>query len=241
MPPAARHHATGRRSLARHLALRAALGLVVGTTVAVATWGLDRLTGLTLPLASSTAQSLLAAFVGSVLTIAVFALWMRTVVVGLTSSQVSTRVLTAYLDDRFQQRVLGVMVALFTYLVAATALLPSDTPRTPALTAAVALLAVVTALIGILLSMRDAVASLSLPSVVRTLADGVLELLEIEPAPNDAAPDPRAQHLELRCVVASRELGWVQDIDHEALLAALEPRGTLDLRVEGGGGGGGGG
>jgi uncharacterized membrane protein len=207
-------------------------GLAVGALAAAAARGLDHLTGLTLPLASGTAQSLLTAFVGSVLTIAVFALWMRTVVVGLTSSEVSARVLAAYLDDRFQQQVLGVMVGLFAYLVGATALLPSDAPRTPAVLAGLAVLSVVAVLVGILLAMRDAVASLSLPSVIRTLADGVLDLLEREPEPNDAAPDPRGEHLEVRCVVASRRLGWVQTVDYEALLRVLGPGGTLALQVD---------
>ena len=223
---------SGPTRFAGHLAARAVAGLAVGALAAAAARGLDHLTGLTLPLASGTAQSLLTAFVGSVLTIAVFALWMRTVVVGLTSSEVSARVLAAYLDDRFQQQVLGVMVGLFAYLVGATALLPSDAPRTPAVLAGLAVLSVVAVLVGILLAMRDAVASLSLPSVIRTLADGVLDLLEREPEPNDAAPDPRGEHLEVRCVVASRRLGWVQTVDYEALLRVLGPGGTLALQVD---------
>ncbi|HSK24791.1 MAG TPA: DUF2254 family protein [Egicoccus sp.] len=222
----------GPSRFTRRLALRAVVGLVVGGSAAVAAWGLDRLAGLTLPLASGTAQPLLAAFIGSVLTIAVFALWMRTVVVGLTSSEVSARVLSVYLDDRFQERVLGVMVGLFAYLVTAAALLPSDAQRIPAVTALLALVTVVAALIGILLAMRDAVSALSLPSVIRTLADGVLSLLERAPTPNDASADPRGEGLVPRHIVASRELGWVQAIDHTALLDELGPGGTLDLRVD---------
>ena len=217
---------------AGQLAVRAVVGLTVGAAAAVAAWGLDRLTGLTLPLAAGTAQSLLTAFVGSVLTIAVFALWMRTVVVGLTSSEVSARVLAAYLDDRFQQQVLGAMLGLFAYLVGATVLLPTDAPRTPAVLAGLAVLTVVVSLIGILLAMRDAVTSLSLPSVIRTLADVVLDLLERAPKPDDAAPDPRGEHLVVRCVVASGRLGWVQAVDYDALLEVLGPGETLALQVD---------
>lgn len=227
-----RHPATGSPRLAGSLAVRGLVGLVAGALAAGAAFGLDQWLGLTLPLAPNTTRSLLTAFVGSVLTIAVFALWMRTVVVGLTASEVSARVLSAYLDDASQQQILGVMVGLFAYLVTATSLLPAEASRTPAVTAVGAVLIVVAALIGILLAMRDAVASLSLPSVIRTLADGVLDLLDEEPEPNDAAPDGRAERLDVRCVVNSRDLGWVQDIDYADLLDVLGPGQTVDLRVD---------
>lgn len=226
------HGPNANSRFAARLAVRSLAGLVVGVAAVGAAWGLDRLVGARVPLAPQTAQALLGTLIGSVVTIAVFALWMRTVVVGLASGQVSARVLSAYLDDHFQQRVLGVMVGLFVYLVGAAALLPTQGRESPAVLVTLAVLVVVAALIGILLAMRDAVASLALPSVVRTLTDGVVALLEQPPEPNDTPPCPPGGQFDTRAVVASRDLGWVQSIDYEALLDALRPGEIVDLQVD---------
>lgn len=212
------------------LALRSAAGLAAGILAALGVWTLDRRLALSLPLSPDTAHALLIAFVGGVLTIAVFALWMRTVVVGLASGQVSSRVVAAYLDDQFQQRVMGVMVALLAYLVTVTVLLRAQGDRSPALSTTLSVAVVVAALIGILLAMRNAVSTLSMPNVVRTLADHVLALLEREPWPNDPRP---ADGLPAPAsgVLRSRQLGWVQWIDYDRLLGALPDGATCELQV----------
>ncbi|MFA9430956.1 DUF2254 family protein [Egicoccus sp. AB-alg2] len=220
------------RAFAAELALRSAVGLVVGTAAGTAIWFGDRLLGLLVPLSPQTAQALLGAFVGGVLTIAVFALWMRTVVVGLASGQVSSRVLAAYLDDRFQRQIIGAMVAAFAYLVTATVLLPDEGDGVPLVTSVVSVAVVVAALIGVLLAMRNAVTSLSMPSVIRTLTDQVLNLLERDPRPNDAPPSQIPAPASEDAVIRSRSLGWVQDIDHEAVMEALPDGVTLVVEAD---------
>lgn len=233
--PRARHTPTvtddgSLRSFLRLLTLRAAAGLLVGLLVGLGAWALDRYLALSLPLATDTAQALLTAFVGSVLTIAVFALWMRTVVVGLATGQVSARVVAAYLDDAFQQRIMGTMVALVGCLITVTVLLPEGGDRAPVVSTGLAVVVVIAALIAVLLAMRDAVASLSMPNVTRTLADHVLALLAEEPWPNDPRPADGTT-AEVACIVRGRELGWVQDIDYDRLLEVLPDGTTCELQV----------
>ncbi|MFA9444665.1 DUF2254 family protein [Egicoccus sp. AB-alg6-2] len=228
--PRSMHDETRLRTFAAGLALRGAIGVAAGIAVALAVWQLDRLLRIGIPVDSSMAQALLGACLGGVLTIAVFALWMRTVVVGLASGQVSSRILVAYLDDRFQRRVLGVMVSMFSYLASVMVLLPADAEAIPLLSASVGFAAVIAALIGVLLAMRNAVSSLSMPSVVRTLADQVLDLLAEEPWPNDALPVPAGR--PTGTVIRSRTLGWIQGIDFDGLLDALPAGATLELGLD---------
>jgi uncharacterized membrane protein len=82
----------------------------------------------------------------------------------------------------------------------------------------------------LLLAMRHAVNSLSPPDVIRSLADAAFAVLARRPAPDDPAPmvppDP-AGWWALR----SPSLGWVQELDHDALLEAIPPGTTVSLQV----------
>jgi uncharacterized membrane protein len=212
------------------LAVRSLAGLAAGAVLAGAAATADQATGWRLPLSSASATPLAATLVGALLTIAVFTLWMRTVVVGLASAQLSPRVLSSYLDDRFQRTVTGWMVAAITCTTILAARLPRESEDVPAISTVLVLLVVIAALAALLLAMRHAVNSLSPPEVIRRLADTAFARLERQAAPDDpgpaATPDP-AGWWPLR----SDTLGWVQDLDHDALLAAVPPRTTVLLEV----------
>jgi uncharacterized membrane protein len=243
--------------VAASLAARSTLGLLGGAAAAAGTLSLDHATGLTLPLDAGNASPLAATMVGALLTIAVFALWMRSVVVGLASGQLSPRVIASYLDDRFQRSVAGWMVAAISYGTLVALLVPSEGTGMPALSTTSAFLVVIAGLGVLLLAMRHAVNSLSPPDVIRSLADAAFAVLERRPAPDDPAPavvpDPTGWW-----TLRSPSLGWVQELDHDALLEAVPPGTTVLLQTavgefvaagetlahvgrDGGGGGGGGG
>jgi uncharacterized membrane protein len=214
--------------VASSLSLRSLAGIVGGAGLATATTAADRASGWSLPLDAANAAPLAATLVGALLTIAVFTLWMRTVVVGLASGQLSPRVLSGYLDDGFQQSVTGWMVVAVTYTAVVAALLPAEGTGVPAISTVTAFFAVIAAFGTLLLAMRHAVNSLSPPDVIRSLTDRALELLARRPAPDDPAqrPDPTGWR-----PLRSATLGWVQTIDHEALLAALPPDTTVLLQI----------
>lgn len=216
--------------IALPLALRGGVGLLGGTALAATTGGLDRWVGLELPLATATVRPLTATLVGALLTIAVFTLWMRTVVVGLASSQLSPRVLAGYLDDGFQQRVTAWMIAAISYVAVTAALLPSEGTGVPAISTVTTLVLVFGALAALLVAMRQAINSLSPPDVIRRIADTAFTLMERRIQPDDDAPDRLPETRDWQRI-RSDTLGWVQEIDHDAILATLPPEGTILLRI----------
>lgn len=204
----------------------------------MATLALDRVLGLDLPVPTGNAQTLLGALAGAVLTIAVFTVWMRTVVVGLAAGNVSPRVVASYLHDDFQQRVTGWMIAAFAYLVAVVAFLPAgsagssdrQTAGIPAVSSLTAVLVVVVALLTVLLAIRQGVSTLSLSHLVRTLADRALEVMRDPHAPDDPPP-PGGPPATTACRILGPEMGWVQHIDYQTVIETLPAGATLTMHA----------
>jgi uncharacterized membrane protein len=213
------------------LATRAMSGTLVGVLTAALTLWIDRTAGLSLPLPASNSQLLLGSLVGAIITITVFVLWMRVVVVSLVSSQASPRVLTGYLDDGFQRNLTAWMMGGVMYLTAATLGLPlhRDTGGVPAVTSLVAVLILVTALSTVLVAMHSATKSLAMPQIVRSLADHAFAVIEAQDRPDDptSATPPHAGTEPLR----SSRMGWVQWIDHDRIMDGLPPDTVLTIDV----------
>lgn len=225
-----------RQSAARrfHLRLssRVGAGALAGLLAAALTLWFDRRTGTTLPVPTANAQLLLGTLAGAMVTITVFVLWMRTVVVGLASQQASPRVLAGYLDDGFQLSMTAAMMAGFAYLTAVTAALPSQPDGgsgVPAVSAVVSLLIVVSALGAVLIAMHNATSSMSMPQVVRTLADRCFAVMAVRPSA-DHTPPPTG-HLARRVVLRAPEMGWVQAVEHENIMGRLPAGTTLTVEV----------
>jgi uncharacterized membrane protein len=220
--------------LATTLVPRAVVAVLAGWGLAAATLLLDRTIGLVLPVPISNARAVLGALAGAVLTIAVFAVWMRTVVVGLAAAYVSPRVVSSYLDDRFQRRMMVWMIAGFAYVLGVLAFLPAitgDGARTgvPAASSVVAILVVVVALVTVLLAIRHAVTSLSLSALVRALADRALATMAVPDRPDDDVPHRDVPTDSEGSEVRSHVMGWVQDVDYPAIIEALPPETVLTL------------
>lgn len=216
------------RQLAGTMSVAGSAGAAAGLAiVAIDRWLLDPP-----PFAMGTvasAQALSSALVGGLITVAVFSLWMRTVVVGLVSDQFSPRTLTTFLEDRFQRHLLAVMAAMMVVEVVLLLGLPSDEQAdAPMVSTVVSVLVALAALAGVLLAIQHAIRSLSLPEVVGRLTDQVLHVLDQQPGPTpalDHVPPPRGAR-----PIQAPETGWVVDVDAEGILAALPPGGTAHLR-----------
>jgi uncharacterized membrane protein len=212
------------------VAFRGVVGALGGVAAAVGTLAVDRrfVPGGWLPV--DNVRVVLGALIGGVLTIAVFTLWMRTVVVGLAAGEVSPRLVSGYLDDGFQRAVTGWMSGGIGYLAVVALALPANGTGTPTVSLAVAGVITVAALVAVLVAMRHAVASLTPPHLIRTLTDRACEQLRTTQLPNDplpaSLPDP-AGLTELR----SDRMGWVRDIDLETIAAHQPPGGTSLLAV----------
>lgn len=223
---------TDQRRFVIRLASRAIGGTLVGLVGAAATLWLDRRAGLTLPLPTSNFQLLLGTLVGAMVTVTVFVLWMRTVVVSLAASQASPRVVTGYLDDAFQRAITAAMMGGFVYLTVVTAALPSHTrggEGVPALSSLLSLGIVLAALAAVLVAMHNAKATLSMPRVVRTLADRAFTVMAAQDSPND--PPPSETGNDVQTVLHAPQMGWIQSVEHEAILQRLQAGTTLTVDV----------
>ena len=205
--------------------LAAALGvaIVVGLGVGLAALAVDAAWLWPPPLTLGNvegARILLGSVSGGLITVAVFGLWMRTVVVGVMAAHFSPRTLMVFLDDRFQRNLLAFMSAGFVAVLVILMRLPAD-DQAPAPLAST-LLAVIIALAsmaGVLLAIQQATRSLSLPELVSRLADDALRVL-------DRHPEARIEITEVPPVSNSRTVlapgtGWVTAIDIDRMREAL--------------------
>jgi uncharacterized membrane protein len=212
------------------LALRAVAGAAAGILVALASLAADGAIGWSLPLEAERVHDLLVGLTGAALTIAVFALWMRSIVVGLVAGAFPARTVTRYLDDRFQAAMVGWMVAAIGLLVTVTlASPPPDQGRVPPLATLTALTTLIAALLGILLAVRQASARLDSSDLLHQLAERALEVLEETVHLDDDAPP--VETWSAARTIESQGLGWVGAVAPHDLVAQLPPGTNGRLRV----------
>lgn len=199
-----------------------AAGVVGGVGVVAA----DAVSGLTLPSTVGQSQTLLGALLGATVTLAVFSLWMRSIVVSLSASHVSTRIASTHLDDAFQWELLARMSAIITFVATLHLGLPSDPgPGAPLLSVALALIAVIGGLFLVLLSLHQGVHDLAPTQIISELAEAVRRGLREDGSPDDPWPDtvpvvPSVVH----GTVTTGSCGWVVDVAYDDILEALPPR-----------------
>jgi uncharacterized membrane protein len=212
------------------LALRALVGAAAGAGVAAAALLVDARVGWSLPFDAERVQDLLLTLTGAAITIAVFALWMRSIVVGLVTGTFPARSVTGYLDDRFQGAMTGWMIAAIAVLVTVLLGSPPTDEGTVAPTATVlALTTVVAALLGILLAIRQAALQLDTSDLLHQLARRALTVLEETASLDDEAPSDTSWEAER--ALDARALGWVADIDRRRLAEQLPPGTAARLLV----------
>lgn len=179
------------------------------------------------------ANVMLATFIGAIVTIAGFTFWMRSIMVQLASTQFSARVLAAYLQDRFQQSVMGFMVAALTLVVVILHDVPAASGEPmPHLSVLVAVVVTVGALVTMLLAMRRSVSAMQVGELVRRMAESAVDMVrrKHDTAQQRAEPGRELPDGEHEVVVANRT-GWVAAIDPDALLEAVPPRTVVRLEV----------
>lgn len=223
----------GARFLARS-SVQALLAAVLGVVAGAFVLWVDRTLGSTLPASIETARSLVAALVTAIVTLAVFTLWMRSIVVGLASSQISPRLVSSYLDDAFQWRLLVGMSAAITFTATVLLGLPMDEQElAPALSVSLALLTVVLGLVMVLMALRQGVHSLAPPRIVHSLAVQARDAMLDDGVPDDPWP-PGCSRLppEPRAWIAATDMGWVVSVDHTRLMERLPAEAHLGLVVD---------
>lgn len=111
------------------ITLAMVVAMVTGLGVGLAALAVDRawLSPPPIELGSiAGARVLLGSVSSGLITVAVFGLWMRTVVVGLMAGHFSPRTLLIFLDDRFQRNLLAFMSAGFVAVLVILLRMPTD-------------------------------------------------------------------------------------------------------------------
>ena len=180
------------------------------------------------------ARALLAAIITSMISFTGLVFSITIVVLQLTSSQFSPRVLRTFLEDRFNQAALGIFVATFVYgLVVLRAVRGTATanPFVPQVAVTLAFLFVLASVLVFLAYINHIAQSIRAATILATIADDTRKLIE------DRFPDDEQQPLStlpmregpVRPVMAVRP-GVVQWID-DTKLANLAQRHEVGIEL----------
>ena len=178
------------------------------------------------------ARALLAAIITSMISFTGLVFSITIVVLQLTSSQFSPRVLRNFLDDRGTQMALGVFVATFVYALVVLRAVRGTAqvePFVPQLAVTVAFLLVLVSVLVFLGYINHIAQSIRAATIIASIADDTRTLVDAR-LPADARPTPvlPVPAGPARTVTADRA-GVVQWVDDEALGEAVE---GSDVTVE---------
>lgn len=191
---------------------------------------LDRVVDVGVVAEPAAAEATLAAIVTALVTLAIFTVWMRSVVVALAANQFSPRIVAGAMADTFQRHALTGAVLLVTAAFTLAVRIPTgELDGAPAASLALAITLVLAGLLGVLHALRSWVASLAMTSIVRDLTRTAIAAIERHGGADDTVPDVRGP---TRATVRAGELGWVRSIDRPRILASLPAGATADLRVD---------
>lgn len=182
------------------------------------------------------ARSVLSVIAGATLTFAGVAFSVSLLLISLASSQYSPRVVHGLFRDPFNKRVMGIVIGTFTYCVVVMRavrgpLEESGKAIVPNISVQVAVVLGVVAILAIVAFISHGAHSMDISKILHRVTEEALDQLRTsrpdteddanrlkqEPPPGDGFTVTFDRH------------GWIQQIDHDALLASLEPESCLLL------------
>jgi uncharacterized membrane protein len=215
--------------------------VVVGTVLAIALLAVDDALSedVTLPITvastADSARSVLSTVASATMAFAGIAFSVALLVLQMSSSQYSPRVVHGLFRDRFNKRVMGLVVGTFAYCLVVLRSVhgPLDSgadAAVPTVSVTVAVLLGIATVLAVVAFIDHNAHRMDVSEILRGVTDSTKQRVEATwPA---AGPD-LGEHLPPDMptgpghpVRASRD-GWVQTVDTNALLDALAPGGTL--------------
>lgn len=220
------------------------LGLIAAGIVAgVVTLGVDQLLPELVPtwlrFSTGTARTLLITIAGAMLTLAGITFWVRAASVQLASVQYSQRVVHGFLQDWFQQAMMGLLVGFFAYIVVVLRAVPDvtlpDGPQgeTPHLGVLIAVVLAGSGVLVVLVAIRNAVRSMHAGELARRITAQTIPIIRtVHPArgADDGEVDsdlPESPGL----IIRARDSGWVEEVDEAALLDPLPDGAVVGLHI----------
>ncbi len=208
----------------------------VGLLLGAGTHLLDtRLPWTVMHVTQASYRSLLTALVAGIITVAVFSIWMRSVLTGMLSAHVSPRILAAHLDDRYQLGIFSGMMGALGMVSALIIAMPTEEAGPIATLTALPLALGLTllSLVGVLHALNRAVRDLSLQDVTLRLTRLGLEIVERRKhrVATQANPPVRShEHDPVRGEVVATRMGWVVNVDVAHALRSLPDGAEVRLK-----------
>lgn len=231
--------------LRRSLFVRPAVFVAGGIALSLVTLALDAgVVGALVPgflhFPADSARMLLGTLAGAMLTLAGITFWVRAASVQLAAGQYPARVVHGFLEDWFQQSIMGLLLGIFAYIVGVYRVLPTTgVGEPPQLSVNVAIVLAGGSIFVILHAIRNAVQSMQVGQLARRITDETVErIARLHPSeeslPAPPMPPPPPPPLRRRTVIRATSSGWVQRMDETELLAALPAHVTVRLEVRAG-------
>ncbi len=176
------------------------------------------------------ARSVLGAIATGTITVVTLVLTLTLIAIQLAAGQLSPRTIIDYLEDRFQQVAIGIILGTAAYSLAALrALGPDDAPgQAPDLTVLVGFLLTMVSLLVLLASVDRMAGRLQVGNLIDNIADETCALVLLQqPADEEQEGGPVStdQQPPAGEAVTAARTGWVQAID-ESAMAANVPHGS---------------
>jgi uncharacterized membrane protein len=182
-------------------------------------------------------RAITAAIAGATITVTAIVVSIMALTSQIAASHYSPRAVSGFLDDRFQQLVIGLVAGTFTFSVLVLASLgrasASGLEATPSASVTLTVVLGVTAVVSIVAYIDHSLEEMRIDAVVpRIAADTVAAIHRQRRSSDNDLDDRTAPEGEPVRVIATRG-GWVRSIDGTDLAAALPPgaSGRVQVRV----------
>ncbi len=186
------------------------------------------------------ARTVLTTVASATLTFAGIAFSVSLLLISLASSQYSPRVVHGMFRDPFNKRVMGLVIGTFTYCLVVLravrgALEDAGDPIVPSVSILLAVVLGIASILAIVAFINHAAHSMDVSSILRRVTEEVLSQASSawpEPDPEESPGAEQEGARELphgAAAVRFSSYGWVQNVDYDALLAALPPSARVRL------------
>lgn len=188
------------------------------------------------------ARTVLTTVASATLAFAGIAFSVSLLLISLASSQYSPRVVHGLFRDPFNKRVMGLVIGTFTYCLVVlravrTAVEGAGEAVVPSISILLAVLLGIASVLAIVAFINHAAHSMDVSNILRRVTKEVLSRASVTwPGPDEELPAGASlgetpQLPEGACVVRFSRYGWVQNVDYDALLAALPAGTTARLEI----------
>jgi uncharacterized membrane protein len=189
------------------------------------------------PTTPDTSREVLLGMAAALVTVMTVATSMTMVAVQLASTQYTPRLLNRFMADHGTQRVLGTYLLTVVYLLLLLGVLGTEAEENgevvlPVLSLGLALVLTLLCLLLLPYFLHHAARAVEASSIIATIGREIIhELDQLERHKEEELSEALPGPSEEATVVAAKETGYVQLVDHARLLAAL-PKGVHTVRLD---------